>query len=245
MATFTGSVPANVVTQNPTTGGLEVGGVAIGNTVYVDTWVELQAIPKTAANDNLTVYCKEQGVNGSYWIYRHSLGYWVNPNPVLMYSGVFGTIAAPTVSVGAGITAGTKFNVGTAPTFPAAMLSANARFSVRAGINRNNANATCVCKIYFGTAGTSSDSPINAITMAATDLSTLQPSPNVLFNASASIMATNAAAFGGSTSAANAFVVQTTNINRAAAQYISVYTEAKNTADIINLLYLNVILDAA
>ena len=61
-----------VVQQNATTGAFEVGGASVNPSVVYDTWVEVQAIPKTAANDGLIVVCKDVGVGGSTWRYSHA-----------------------------------------------------------------------------------------------------------------------------------------------------------------------------
>lgn len=70
-----------VVQENPTTGDLEVGGVPIVITDMVDTWADLQAIPKIAGNDGIAILCKEIGVGiGSVWIYQHSDTKWYPEN---------------------------------------------------------------------------------------------------------------------------------------------------------------------
>lgn len=66
----------NVVQQDAVTGALEVGGVAINPSAVYDTWTEVQAIPKTAANDGLIVICKDVGVGGSTWRYSHANTRW-------------------------------------------------------------------------------------------------------------------------------------------------------------------------
>lgn len=66
----------NVTRYNTTTGALEVNGTEI---VVVDTvadWPELQAIPKTAANDNIVLHVTGVGVGGSDWRYKHTHGRW-------------------------------------------------------------------------------------------------------------------------------------------------------------------------
>ncbi len=71
----------NGVTQNPSTGDLEVGGEPIIITDMVDTWADLQAIPKIAGNDGIAILCKEVGVGaGSVWIYLHATTTWYPEN---------------------------------------------------------------------------------------------------------------------------------------------------------------------
>lgn len=71
----------NVVQQNTTTGDLEIGGTPIVITDMVETWAELQAIPKIAGNDGISILCKEVGVGaGSVWIYQHSTTKWYPQN---------------------------------------------------------------------------------------------------------------------------------------------------------------------
>ena len=65
-----------VVQQNATTGAFEVGGASVNPSAVYDTWVEVQAIPKTAANDGLIVVCKDVGVGGSTWRYSHANTRW-------------------------------------------------------------------------------------------------------------------------------------------------------------------------
>lgn len=70
-----------VVQQDPVTGDLKVGGVPIVITDMVDTWADLQAIPKIAGNDGIAILCKEVGVGiGSVWIYQHSDTTWYPEN---------------------------------------------------------------------------------------------------------------------------------------------------------------------
>lgn len=70
-----------VVQQNPVTGDLEIDGTPIVITDMVDTWADLQAIPKVAGNDGIAILCKEVGVGaGSVWVYLHATTTWYPEN---------------------------------------------------------------------------------------------------------------------------------------------------------------------
>lgn len=64
------------VRYNPTTGELEANGVPIVVTDVVADWAELQAIPKTAGNDNIVLHVDGLGVCGSDWRYKHDYSRW-------------------------------------------------------------------------------------------------------------------------------------------------------------------------
>lgn len=66
----------NVLTRNPTTGALESGGVAIDITGRVDTWAELQSIPKTPANDGLILQVSELDYSQSLYQLNYTDQLW-------------------------------------------------------------------------------------------------------------------------------------------------------------------------
>lgn len=224
----------------------DMDGNVIVPTDTVETFPDLLNIPKIAVYNGLVIFVKQVGVNGSLWRYDHPTLSWLNPNPILLYSDIFGTMSAPTVSNGVGVTGVTKFVLPSDPKFPANMLSSKARFGVRAGIVRSSAiNATCNMKIYFGKTSSASDSPIYAGSMQAVANHCLPAAPFVEFSGSSEILSTNATAGGASTSNTGTFVTQSTNIDRSSDMFISVVSEAKNTNDVFSLMHLSVMLEAA
>lgn len=54
----------------------DMDGNVITPTNIVDTWAQLQAIPKTSGNNNLMMHCNEVGIAGSTWIYKHAKLRW-------------------------------------------------------------------------------------------------------------------------------------------------------------------------
>lgn len=58
------------------TGLATASGVPIVVTDVVADWAELQAIPKTAGNDNIVMHVDGLGVAGSDWRYKHDYSRW-------------------------------------------------------------------------------------------------------------------------------------------------------------------------
>ena len=98
MATFPGG-GNGTVTYDPDTGTFYNNGVQISPTFTVADWTALNAIPKTAENDNLLVFVTGLGESGSLWRYNHSITRWVLPSPIMLYDKVFGIKGAGTLQV--------------------------------------------------------------------------------------------------------------------------------------------------
>jgi len=69
-----------LVSQNPTTSNLEVAGEQIPTTSSVDSWTELQAIPKISANNNLIQFETDVPAEKSLFVYDDYLGLWKSLN---------------------------------------------------------------------------------------------------------------------------------------------------------------------
>ena len=128
MATFPGAVPANVVTQNPTTGGLEVGGTAIVAPVF-DWGVTFPAASSLAAGSVVGVSPASFG--GTYKtivpIYLISDGTSYKPAFKQLLFHAPGSAAAPisTGSISVNVVSGTTstFSLGAvSPSIPADFL---------------------------------------------------------------------------------------------------------------------------
>ncbi len=76
-----------VVQQDPVTGILKVADVPIAAGLSM-TWAQIQAIPKIAANDQLTVICTDVGVGGSTWRYSHAKLRWYVYGHCYLYSSM-------------------------------------------------------------------------------------------------------------------------------------------------------------
>lgn len=76
-----------IVQYNSTSAVLEVGGVPISSTESM-LWAQIQAIPKIAANDGLTLHCSDVGVGGSTWRYSHAKLRWYVYGHCYLYSSM-------------------------------------------------------------------------------------------------------------------------------------------------------------
>lgn len=242
MATFPGG-GNGTVTYDSATGTFYNNGVQISPTFTVADWTALNAIPQTAANDNLLVFVTGIGPNGSLWRYVHASTRWVNVgSPILYYSGVFGTIASPTCTIGAGVTAATLFNTGSTISFPANMLRAGSRIRIMTELARTSGvtHAAATAVIYLGTANNATDPSMAGGTLTDNDGYTLNMNPKIHVADSTHVVTTYANPFSQGSTINNGVFDKTTNINTASVMYVNVGMGAKDTADIFKLLSLEV-----
>ena len=140
----------------------------------------------TSADNNLIALVETIGNNSSGTLFRyvHSITRWVNLHPILFYSGVYGTIAAPTVKRDVGVTAAGSFTLPTVPTIPAGMLRADSQIEINSQHVRTGATGAgaYVLSMYLGTNGSeASDSDIDAVTWSNTTAHFIHMNPIITF----------------------------------------------------------------
>lgn len=149
-----------------------------------------------------------------------------------LFRDSFGTVASPTLTVGAGSTSFT-FSIST-PTIPAGMLAVDDMLFLKFSTNRHNANATIPFSVCLGTAGTTSDAVIWSASIPATDALKTNGDCCVAITASTSFTSNSQGAQSG-TGGTTGVVDGTTNVNTASAM-IFTFGGTKNTNDTIDLL---------
>jgi len=153
-----------------------------------------------------------------------------------LFKDSFGSVASPTLTIGAGSTSFT-FSIGT-PTIPANLLGVDDMLICTFRTNRHNANATIPFNMCLGTAGTTSDAALWTASIPATDalktngqiVAVISSATNFVTNSSGALTGT-----GGTTAAADG----TTNVNTASAMILTL-GGTKNTNDTLDLLSYSV-----
>ncbi|NBQ67528.1 MAG: hypothetical protein EBU46_01335 [Nitrosomonadaceae bacterium] len=154
------------------------------------------------------------------------------------FQASYGTVAAPTQTIAAGVTSGTFTLAGSAPTIPANYLSTGFALQIKARFQRHGVTATIPAYIRIGTAGTSADADMWAVSLAATDLLHTSVDCYAMVTASNTLTTNSSSAQSGG-GGTGQLVDKTANVNIASAMIIS-STCTKNTADSIDLLSLMV-----
>jgi hypothetical protein len=227
-------------------GGLLVRGSASNVWILVDGQIvcTYATLPTAAAKyAGWIAFISDLGVHGTYLRCTGSIWISHNSGSILLYNKNFGTLASPTLTISTGITAATKFNVGTDPKIPANLQGADSKIRVKARFKKSGANATIVPSIYLGTSASSSDSLICAATVAASDNVTTLSAPTVDVITTTAIITTYTGTEGGN-GGVGAHADRSTNINFASDMYVTVYAGAKNTNDTLSLMSLSVWLEA-
>lgn len=142
----------------------------------------------------------------NYSKYRSNGTDYVPVGRALLFNGVFGTFASPTLSVNLTNSAQT-FSWATQPKIPAGMGLTNSKFSVEAQLyrNTNTSGYAPVLIMFLGRNGTPSDFSIWAGTMTSTVVGAGNPRPTITLRSPQSIISTYTATFGGSNLTADGF----------------------------------------
>lgn len=116
----------------------------------------------------------------------------------LLFNGIFGTFASPTLSVNLTNSA-QLFSWATQPKIPAGMGITNSKFTVEAHIYRNVNTSTYapVLNMYFGRGGNTSDPVIWAETMSNAASASGYPKPQLSLRSQQSILSSYTGAYGG------------------------------------------------
>lgn len=245
MATFPGG-GNGTVTYDPATGTFYNNGMQISPTFTVADWTALNAIPKTAENDNLLVFVTGLGESGSLWRYNHSITRWVLPNPIMLYDKVFGAKGAGTLQVTSDGTNAKNFAVATIPTIPANMLRSGSTIEILAQVGRvSGVNAAPTIIIWLGTSATfNSNSAVSPSTLTATATHVANLNPMLSFSSTTKLTSTYSLNPNSGSSSAS---IQdfTTNINTTAAMYVYVGVNTSAAGDVFELLRLAVKVNTA
>ncbi|MBL8500323.1 MAG: hypothetical protein JNL77_07045 [Nitrosomonas sp.] len=221
-------------------------GLVVPQTNSVANWTALQAIPKVAGNDCLTVFVSGMGPIGMFWTYRHITGMWHVPFPQLPYNLFFGSIASPACVIGDGVTVATLFNTGITLKIPANMLRVGSQIRIVAEIAKTQgaAHSSAVGTIYMGTNGSASDSSVAAGTIADADKSTLPMQPRIRVVDTGRITTTYSSGYSAGGSGVDGILDKTTGIAIGSDMYVTVGIGTKAVNDVYKLLMLQVWIDA-
>lgn len=165
----------------------------------VTTWANRPAV---ASYNGLEILVSDY----NYSKYRSNGTNYLPVGRALLFSGIFGTFAAPTLSVNLTNSAQT-FSWATQPKIPAGMGVTGSKFSVDATVYRNTNASTYapLLTMFLGRNGTPSDFAVWAGTMTSTVDGAGNPRPNITLRSQQSILATYTATFGGSNLIAGGF----------------------------------------
>jgi len=245
MATFPGG-GNGTVTYDPDTGTFYNNGVQISPTFTVADWTALNAIPKTAANDNLLVFVTGFGESGSLWRYNHSITRWVLPSPIMLYDKVFGIKGAGTLQVTSDGSNVKTFVPASIPTIPANMLRAGSTLEIEAQVGRvSGLNDATAALIYMGKSTTSTANPAVAssgLTKAASHVANLNP---LLSFGSTTKLTTTYSVNPNGGSSSTSIQDFTTNIDVTADMYVHVAVNTSLSGDVFELLRLAVKVNTA
>lgn len=144
---------------------------------------------------------------------------------------VYGTLASPTLTIGAGPTTFT-FNIGI-PTFPANLFAINDQLMFKGRVRRHNTNAVIPLSVCLGTAGTTSDATLWTASLAATDILDVPFDVNAMIGSNTAFT-TNGTALQGGTGGAGFVTDKNANFNVASAMKLTI-GGTKNANDTIDL----------
>jgi len=245
MATFPGG-GNGTVTYDPATGTFYNNGVQISPTFTVANWTALNAIPKTAANDNLLVFVTGLGESGSLWRYNHSITRWVLPSPMMLYDKVFGIKGAGTLQVTSDGSNVKTFALASIPTIPANMLRAGSTLEIEAQVGRvSGLNDVTTAIIYMGKSPTSTaNSAVASSSVAKTASHVANLNPLISFGSTTNLTTTYSVNPNGGSSSASISNF-TTNIDVTAAMYVYVGVNTSAAGDVFELLRLAVKVNTA
>jgi hypothetical protein len=169
---------------------------------------------------------------GSHWISDGTN--WRPVNGSVVICNLVGSLATPLESK-TGATSGSFTTLVAASKIPAEVLvPGSSSIAVQTLWNRVGATATAIAAVNIGTAGTSSDSNVYALTYAATTLFNLISEPILSAAESGRLTSSNWVSHGGSGGAAA--VDRTTNINTAADMYVTPNYSSANAADTFQII---------
>lgn len=152
---------------------------------------------------------------------------------MLYQSDVYGTLAAPTKTTGTGATS-FIFDLGI-PAFPAGLFAAGDELEIHVPMRKTSGTgATWVPAAFLGTAGTSSDSQIYGVTATNAALHDCGVFGKVYFVSSSAIIASMNNSTETATGITDVCRDRSTNINTAAAMYITVGIGSKASGDNIS-----------
>lgn len=245
MATFPGG-GNGTVTYDFATGTFYNNGVQISPTFTVADWTALNAIPKTAANDNLLVFVTGLGESGSLWRYNHSITRWVLPSPMMLYDKVFGIKGAGTLKVTSDGSNVKTFAPASIPTIPANMLRAGSTLEIEAQVGRvSGLNDVTAALIYMGTSTTSTDNyTVASSSMAKAASHVANLNPLISFGSTTTLTTTNTVNPNGGSSS-QYIIDRTINIDVTANMYVHVAVNTSATGDEFELLRLAVKVNTA
>lgn len=173
------------------------------------------------------------GPGGSFW--RATSGGWVPLNGSVLLASNWGSLTSP-VATQTGST-GILFVLagGTGSlVIPATMLIAGrSKLEIEVMHRRRGATATAAFSVYLGTSGTTADSKVFDVSIAATNNQDNRPMMTIGFTAGVATISNWLAAGGAN---GGAFIDKTSNINLAAAMTISFGISAANLADAFDLI---------
>lgn len=257
-----GSAPSYAWASKPTAVGnknkyiiitdlIETNGEAVlfqsDGTVWQQRTIPRTTFAKAFASTNLKgtaglrVICIDIGLGGG--IELVSNGTYLKPiSPVLLFSEIYGTVAAPALT----LSAAGSYTLPNVPTFPANLFygvaSGGSALQVISRNIRTGTAGTLSHTLYLGTAGNNTDSAIVSAAAATTAANGhLTNAPNVTFISPSAIISSGTSIAGGNGSAAP-YLDKSTKINTAAPMFISAYANPLNTPtqDTASLLSLEV-----
>ena len=145
---------------------------------------------------------------------------------------VTSSLAAPIQTI-TGVTSGT-FTLPTPVVVPADLLAVGERFRPWCEVYRRGANATATILMSFGTAGTTSDGQVRSESISATNNRISHQAPQCAVYSATGFRTNGSSTLNGNATGSVSDV--TTNVNFAAAMYLTLSINSANTADSFDLL---------
>ena len=223
------STPGSLWRIDPTAASVRKRNLMSGP-IYYSTYSSMLTDVPIASWPNHKVVCGDVG-NGKIPLFNTGSRYAPIGGRANLVHAVYGTIASPTLTIGAGPTTFT-FNIGT-PTFPANLFAIGDRLMFKGRGRRHNTNALMLLSVCLGTAGTTSDATLWTASLAATDILDVPFDVYALIGDSTNFTTNNTTIHGG-TGGAGFVTDKTTNFNIASVMILTI-GGTKNTNDTIDL----------
>ena len=223
------STPGSLWRIDPTAASARKRNLMSGP-VYYSTFSSMLTDVPVASWPNHKVVCGDVG-NGKIPLFNTGSRYAPIGGRANLVHAVYGTIASPTLTIGAGPTTFT-FNIGT-PTFPANLFAIGDRLMFKGRGRRHNTNELMFLSVCLGTAGTTSDAALWSANLAATDIFDVPFDVTAMIGSNTAFTTNNTALQGG-TGGAGFVTDKSANFNIASVMILTI-GGTKNTNDTIDL----------